>query len=637
MATATGGSGPPSSAIARQIGGGGGGGVFGANGGAGASSTLTSAVGGSTNGGELQLYQDTDGGNGGDSAGGAAGKAGAATSTLTFDDTKNATQSTVVDAGVAASGGGGGFTDSTGSAATAGGASKATIMVTSTRGLSVAATAGDLAQGDFGYSTPDGGNARGDASGGAGGAATASATGISTATQNSDGIEITAGAVGGNGGYGNGIGNSGGAGGIATATAFGSSAGAPNGMAVSATATGGNGGEGGAGAKGGAGGSSSLTNAVSGYSNRGALWLTQTAVGGNGGNSDTGAGGKAGSATSTLNFNDTTNATQSYSLKADVFATGGTGGTGATNAAGGAATASLTLTGAGAITAYEVATGGAGSGSAGPAAATTTTTGLSGTYRAEAATSLMQGKLVQTVSADAEGSVDGTSTAQAAAKIGGNTTTLITGAQAVALETGAPSFSSTKAVLDANVEIKRGFGASPVFFALSELGGEYSTGGVSSSQTTYSEIDENIDLTKLVSLKDLAVGLYNGVSVGSGVTGVTLDVYANGTDLLSKNFGSGSAAQADFTDQIFDLGALSGNYLSLKVVLTVTTTSPGSGFFGDIIIGDPPSSAARVAGHQIFAQAIASLASPTGGLHAINAEHWGPPPSSLFAPKGQIV
>jgi hypothetical protein len=95
---------------------------------------------------------------------------------------------------------------------------------------------------------------------------------------------------------------------------------------------------------------------------------------------------------------------------------------------------------------------------------------------------------------------------------------------------------------------------------------------------------------------DLVLGLYNGASVGSGVTGVTFDLFVDGTDVLSKSFASAAAAKAYFSDTAIDLGSLAGglltsNTLVLQALLTVTSTKAGAGFYGDIILGDPSQAA----------------------------------------------
>jgi hypothetical protein len=422
-------------------------------------------------------------------------------------------------------------------------------------------------------------------------------------------------AVGGAGATGNGAGLAGGAGGVATAS----------------------------GANGGAGASTSLTNTAVGSTAGGSLVLKQTAIGGRGGTSAGGIAGKGGAATSSLSFNDTGSFTRSAKVTASSIADGGAGGTasaGSRSAAGGAATASLNLTGAAVVEATSSAVGGAGATIAGLSTATTVATGVSGSLAASAATSLRVGQLIHTVTASAKGTVAGTSTAKAIAGIGGPAPGFTTGPQAVALETGSPGAVSTSAVLSKNGNIATAFGASPVFFAIDELGGRHSS-AAAGAQTTTSEIDETVNLTKLASRQDLVVGLYNGVAVGSNVTGVTFDLFADGVDVIHKSFASGAAAQTYFTNNAVDVGSLasgplSGNTLTLKAVLRVTSSAAGSGFYGEIIVGDPPQAAASGA-HLGLIQAMAGFgAKAPAASSAVRETAWSSH-SMLSAPRSHMA
>lgn len=103
----------------------------------------------------------------------------------------------------------------------------------------------------------------------------------------------------------------------------------------------------------------------------------------------------------------------------------------------------------------------------------------------------------------------------------------------------------------------------------------------------------SIDLSQLPAVQDLELGFYGGALVGTGVTGVTLTVSANGQTLLSKIFATGALAQTYFTNNAVDLGSLGGalygsGVANLTVSLAVTSISAGSGFYGNILIGDPP-------------------------------------------------
>ena len=72
------------------------------------------------------------------------------------------------------------------------------------------------------------------------------------------------------------------------------------------------------------------------------------------------------------------------------------------------------------------------------------------------------------------------------------------------------------------------------------------------------------------------------------MTGISLTVTGNGTNLLSSPINSAS----QFTDEAINLGAL-GTSGTLDVVLTLTvdTDAAGAGFFADFLLGDPPAGA----------------------------------------------
>ena len=73
------------------------------------------------------------------------------------------------------------------------------------------------------------------------------------------------------------------------------------------------------------------------------------------------------------------------------------------------------------------------------------------------------------------------------------------------------------------------------------------------------------------------------------MTGVSLNVTANGHDLLDQSFTNGAAAADYFNDTAVPLGSLAGSAYSngsLNVVATlhVTTNAASSGFFGGLIV-----------------------------------------------------
>jgi len=209
---------------------------------------------------------------------------------------------------------------------------------------------------------------------------------------------------------------------------------------------------------------------------------------------------------------------------------------------------------------------------------------------ADAATALPSAH-VAGVTADASTSYAGATTATigmtAEALIGGTAPTFVSTGQGVAFATGAPASASTNAVLTHNPAIAAAVGASPSFLAEGELGGAYAIGGTG-SETTTSTLDVTVALSAADMTKDLVLGLFSGTSVGGGVTGVTLNILANGASTFSS-FTSGSAAAAHFSDNPVDLGPLSGSAyssgtLNLEVVLKVTADAGSSGFYGGVVV-----------------------------------------------------
>nr|MDQ2860757.1 hypothetical protein [Pseudomonadota bacterium] len=315
---------------------------------------------------------------------------------------------------------------------------------------------------------------------------------------------------------------------------------------------------------------------------------------------------------------------------------------------GGAAAATSTATSKSSAVADATAVGGPGGGfgldgappgpAGTPATATATATGVSGSFSASASTSTQPGgQLVPAISALTSGMVDGTSQGNAQVNVGGASAAFLTGPQGVALATGAPGSASTAAVLAANANIAAAFGSSPSFFAVGELGAGHSSAG-NIAQTTTSEIDETVDLTQLSTLQDLIVGFYNGDAVGSGVTGVTFDLYVDTNHLIHQTFATASAAQAWFTNNAIDLGSLASmgfNALTLRAVLSVTSTSANSSFYGDLIVGDPP--AGKSAPPHRFVAAMAGFGAAGAGTAQAALEPWRAVHPMLTAPRAMIA
>jgi hypothetical protein len=309
-------------------------------------------------------------------------------------------------------------------------------------------------------------------------------------------------------------------------------------------------------------------------------------------------GGNAGAAAAAAGSAAATGAiTGAKAVNLSVGASGGSG-------AGGTATATATAAGTTAVTARATAAGGLGTGSAGTA--TAQATGNTGTVSAITSAQIAgqgtTGVLIDSVSAVAGSILAGNGTAldtgrdTALARFGAAIPGFDSVDQGVADITGAPTSANIASVLAANSTIATAFAVSPSYFGLGELGGRYSTAG-KGSETTVSTTGLVVDLGQLAVKQDLLIGFYGGTLVGTGVTGVTLTITANGTTLLNQSFTSGAAAKTWFTNNAVDLGSLTaslyaGGVANLSISLAVTANAAGSGFYGAFVIGDPPKNAA---------------------------------------------
>ena len=227
-------------------------------------------------------------------------------------------------------------------------------------------------------------------------------------------------------------------------------------------------------------------------------------------------------------------------------------------------------------------------------------------------------QLVQSLSAVANGP-GGAGDIKAKARVvdGDEAPVLDTTAQAIVIEAGAPDGASTAAVLAANPAIAVAFGGSPSFYAIDEFGGQY-IGSGSAPETTSETIAMTVDLNQLSSPGDLLLGLFGGTAIGSGFSELTITLTANNNPaaLVDQTFTSLSAAETYFTDNPVNLGPVGGpaGMLGLSVTVTLTTDAPGSGFYFQLILGDPPSASHGAARHSQFAAAMAGMGGSSGAL-----------------------
>jgi hypothetical protein len=325
---------------------------------------------------------------------------------------------------------------------------------------------------------------------------------------------------------------------------------------------------------------------------------TTSAVGGAGGIDSNGpAGGNGGAATATITVTGSPTKTDGTTGSPDIVgvtasATGGSGGTSlVTGGFGGAATASSNATGT-TVASTAVATGGAGPTGAGSALASAAATGQAGTAEAVASTSLPSGARVTSVTGTALTSVAGTVAVTAESVIRAPAPTFITTKQALALVTGAPLMADTTPVITANPTIAGAIGSSPSLLGLGSLGGSYGTGTTGIEKMT-SAADFKIALTSSDLSRDLVVGLYSPTTLpGTGVTGVTIDINASGSNIppidISQSFTTAAAAANYFNDHAIDLGSLAlpnfaSGSVNLAITMTETVDAANSGFFGHFI------------------------------------------------------
>jgi hypothetical protein len=260
-------------------------------------------------------------------------------------------------------------------------------------------------------------------------------------------------------------------------------------------------------------------------------------------------------------------------------------------------------TGTGVANAYASAVGGSGNVVGGSAAATATGNGGSGTATADAQTQVMSAHpstAILAAETKASATVSTAAISQANLKFGASLA-FVTTPQAVANADLAPAPSSTAvtSVLGSNSAIASAFTGAKQFYAVGELGGGHGTGGTG-GQTSIAQLYLTIDQTKVPSGGHLVVGLYGGTLEGVGVTDVSLSVTENGAAVAALSFTDDSPAMAlaAFTNMGFNLGLLSGTgTVSLGFVLSVTSSSAGSGFYGGVIVGDPPSYSAALMPH----------------------------------------
>jgi len=251
------------------------------------------------------------------------------------------------------------------------------------------------------------------------------------------------------------------------------------------------------------------------------------------------------------------------------------------------------------------------------------------------------GGLVQELLSSSTVLATGTAKALTRATLGGHALPFVSNRQGVAAITGAPDAASIDPLLAANPDIAAAF-SSPTAscFAMAELGGTH-TATTGDTQTATSSVDMTIDLTKLASHDDLIVALANPLLVGS-VGRVDFTVTVDGVTIVDQSLSTSVAIVSYFTDHALDLGNIDAldqggdSILRIGVSLTVASTVANAGFFGNILVGDPPAASPAPSSSppsspstaQALLAAMAIAPPPTGPIETTAAIA---PPDQPFA------
>jgi hypothetical protein len=138
-----------------------------------------------------------------------------------------------------------------------------------------------------------------------------------------------------------------------------------------------------------------------------------------------------------------------------------------------------------------------------------------------------------------------------------------------------------------NVTAGLGIGTNGIVFGLGALGASTPVGtGIPDTYT--SSIDFGIDVTGFTSSQHLLVGLFNPVFDGPSFDSLSFRILEGENVLDQQTFTSQSAAQAYFTDHVFDFGPIPNfgtSSIDVAFDLTFAASSPGSAFRTEAAVG----------------------------------------------------
>jgi hypothetical protein len=329
-----------------------------------------------------------------------------------------------------------------------------------------------------------------------------------------------------------------------------------------------------------------------------------SATGGNGGSTaaSAGAGGTGGNASAQIDLTGAAAVTVFATANGGVGATGSTLGTTITY---GNATATAAATSSGGGLAQATATGTGGNSPGTITATATSNNSASGavvSVRASGATRLPSAAnanppptetLHSFGSASIAGSFSGFD--QVADNPNSNAGTVITGAPSAADVSNAigTSHPNVTAAFDASNEVD--------YLALVAQGGDNITSGTQNgTQELTSSSLLTLDVAQLAhGAEMLEIGLLDPDPEGNGFSSLHFQLQVNGMTVVDQTFTDEATANAYFSDDVLNLGPLSGTTATLSTLLDVTTASAGDGYNVDFVVANAvpePSSWALLGG-----------------------------------------
>lgn len=207
------------------------------------------------------------------------------------------------------------------------------------------------------------------------------------------------------------------------------------------------------------------------------------------------------------------------------------------------------------------------------------------------ATGSVDGDVVTSISIELDGSGDGLQTASALASYGYDADPI--DATLMGHVTASPSSADIDAILDGNPNIATGFSDATSYFAIAELGATSGANGTT-DQTAGGTLDFVVNLSALPAVDNLLMGFYDGNIELDGFTTMSFSISVDGVAVTDFAWNDPEDALTFFSDNFVDYGPISeldlneDGLLEFSIAFSMVTAPIGNGFFGSILIGDPP-------------------------------------------------